>query len=145
MGIYPLTQTSGFIKNFQNIKGGSFIETTDLGVFSAVLMEDESGQPLILNNLLPNVNMNRRSQPVINHLSNRLEVTATYDKPSDDQYILFRATNDYSEATYKFPITFPVEKKFAWYWILVAIGGFLLLAVVACLGYRRYRIKKQQQ
>ena len=88
--------------------------------------------------------MNRRSQPVLNRLSNHLKVTATYDKPSEDQYILFRATNDFREGTYKFPIKFDVAGKFAWYWILVSVLGFVLLVVSVCLGYRRYRIRRQK-
>lgn len=145
MGIYPLNTTTGTVKTLQNIKGGSFIETTDLELFSATLFLNANGEPVILNNLLPNSNMNRRSQPVLNRLSNHLKVIATYDRPSEDEYILFRATNDYSEAIYKLPIQFPVTGGFAWYWIVVSTLAFVLVTVSGCLGYRYYTIRRQRK
>jgi hypothetical protein len=43
MGIYPISTNIGPLKDFQNIKGGSFIETTDISSFSAILLKDSNG------------------------------------------------------------------------------------------------------
>lgn len=91
IGIYPLYSVDSPIKDFQNVKGGSFIDTNNISVFSAVMFRNSNNEPMILNNLLPSAG--RKSQPVINILSNYLKIVMDYGSPSSDQYILFRATN----------------------------------------------------
>jgi hypothetical protein len=68
LGIYPLVSNYTYVPHFQNIKGGSFIETTDHNIFSAYLLPplSSSSKPLLFYNILPNSIMNRLSQPVLN-------------------------------------------------------------------------------
>lgn len=146
LGIYPLSSNSTPVAHFQNIKGGSFIETTDCNLFSGhLLSSSNSAKPLLLNNILPNSNMDRPSQPVLNQLSNNLTITATYDRPSDDRVIVFHAINNFGEAAFKEKIEYEENGELSWYWVLGLLVGVVVGMVVVCVAYRRWRIRRGQR
>lgn len=147
LGIYPLVSNYTYVPHFQNIKGGSFIETTDHNIFSAYLLPplSSSSKPLLFYNILPNSIMNRLSQPVLNQLSNNITLTVTYDRPSDDRVIVFHAINDYGEATFKYKISYEADGELSWYWVLGLLVGLVLGLVMACLGYRWWRLRRQRK